>query len=228
MKKLSIKNEKSVVAEFALCILWFAALVSPLPVLAGMFAENRIIFHGLLLLSGWLAWTFTEYCMHRFEDHGEHTKDGSKPEKLHHHHHKHPTEIAISPLHRIGLIALCAGLIFLAVWLNNWVTVIPGLVIGFTSYTFVHWFLHHKISASIFPELHRFHIHHHCKHPDKCFGITVTWWDHLFGTVPVKNTEITERILTFYYKKEKKPEKKIISLNNIIDEKIRYTGKQSA
>jgi len=49
-----------------------------------------------------------------------------------------------------------------------------------------------------------YHIVHHCKEPDTCFGSSTTWWDRVFGTTPHKTKGISERILAFYYKKEKK------------------------
>ena len=219
MKTITIKPEKNPSTELAQCTAWFVLLVSPLPLMAYLINGNKTIFHLLLFFAGWSCWTFTEYCMHRFNDHGEQYKNGEKPEKLHHYHHKHPTEIAISSLHRIGLLILCTVLMSLAIWLNGYFTLLPGFVMGFTSYTFMHLFLHHKLSARLFPELNRFHIHHHCKHPDKCFGITITWWDHLFGTLPANEKKISNRILEFYYKKEKKAERG--ELNNFDDNEKR-------
>lgn len=224
MKKHLNKHIKNS-GEINKCIYWLILLIGPFPAVAMIMRDNRTFYHLFLLLTGWLCWTFTEYCMHRFRDHGESYTDRAVHESLHHLHHRHPTELRITAIHRSILFVLCAMAISLAIWMNNFLTILPGFVLGITSYAFTHWFLHHKISAKIFPELHRFHIHHHCKHPDKCFGVTVTWWDHLFGTVPKEDTEITERVRTFYYKKEKK---KIISLNNIMDEKIQVNEKRSA
>ncbi|MCW3117201.1 MAG: fatty acid hydroxylase, partial [Chitinophagaceae bacterium] len=93
-------------------------------------------------------------------------------------------------------------LVFLSVFLDNYFTLVDGFVTGFTCYSFMHIMLHMKWSGKLFPQLHEFHIHHHCKYPDKCFGITFTWWDHLFGTIPLKDAAITERIRAFYYKNE--------------------------
>lgn len=224
MKVLSLHIPKNLRNDLIQCIAWFILLVSPLFIFTMATTSHRVIFHLLLLILGWLCWTITEYCVHRFADHGEPTHLGEKKERLHHYHHKHPTELAISPLHRAGLFILCSGLILFAIWFDNYFTMLPGFILGFTSYTFTHWLLHHKISARLFPQLHRFHIHHHCKHPDKCFGVTVTWWDHLFGTVPKNEKKISDRILGFYYKKGKKT----VSLNNMMDEKIQLTKKQSA
>ena len=226
MKTRIIKPAKDQTPEIVRCTGWFVLLICPLPLIPIMTGDNRFVFHMALLFTGWCCWTFTEYCIHRFKDHGESYMAGEGHESMHHLHHKHPTEIAISPLHRAGLLILCGVLMLLALWFDDYFTLIPGFVMGFTGYTFMHWFLHHKLSARLFPELHRFHIHHHCKHPDKCFGITITWWDHLFGTVPKVNTEITERIRSFYYKREKEV-KRVISLNNIMDEKIQLNEKQS-
>ncbi|HYM93571.1 MAG TPA: sterol desaturase family protein [Chitinophagaceae bacterium] len=226
MKTLTIYQKKSSLQELMQCFAWFASIISPLVLLATRISEHRIYFHFLLLFAGWLSWTFTEYCQHRFDSHGINTKDTAWQVKLHQHHHRNPTEIIIKKIHRIALFILSITLVCLSVWLNNYFTFLTGYLLGFSGYTFMHWFLHRKISARLFPEIRRFHIYHHCKYPDKCFGVTVSWWDHLLGTVPDNNLTISDRILAFYYKKEKT--KKTFSLNQFTDEKNQFTEKQSA
>jgi sterol desaturase/sphingolipid hydroxylase (fatty acid hydroxylase superfamily) len=53
----------------------------------------------------------------------------------------------------------------------------------------------------VFPRLVRYHIIHHLKQPDRCFGISIIWWDKLFGTAPSNDIKISGRILDFYYAK---------------------------
>lgn len=154
----------------------------------------------LMLFTGWLTWTFVEYFNHRFRMHG--TGDPSKVIGYQRHilHHHHPTEIKITGTQRLLLFIGNVLLILLCIIYKNWIFLFTGFYSGFAIYSLMHWFLHRKLSAKIFPEVHEFHIHHHCKHPDKCFGVTVTWWDHMFDTIPHQQREITERIKKFYYK----------------------------
>ena len=154
----------------------------------------------LMLFSGWLTWTFIEYFNHRFRMHG--TGDPSKVIGYQRHilHHHHPTEIKITGAQRLFLFLGNILLIILCIIFKNWIIFFTGFYSGFVIYTLMHWFLHRKVSEKLFPEVHEFHIHHHCKHPDKCFGVTVTWWDHMFDTIPHQQREITDRIKKFYYK----------------------------
>ena len=46
-------------------------------------------------------------------------------------------------------------------------------------------------------------IYHHCKYPDKCFGISATWWDDILGTAPPNKGIISQKVIDFYFKKEK-------------------------
>lgn len=206
-------------------VLFLVLLISPLILIAASMRENYFLFHSLLLFTGGLAWTGTEYYFHRYIMHSNDHSKGIAKSLNHTHHHTDPTDIRITTPHRIMMMAGSIILIVLSIWFNNYFTIFCGYFVGFTVFCLMHVILHHSWSKKLFPQLHRFHIHHHCKHPDKCFGVTLTWWDHLFGTVPMNEKKISNRILEFYYKEEKR---KIISLNNIMDEKIRVSEKQSA
>lgn len=70
---------------------------------------------------------------------------------------------------------------------------------GSAAFCYIHYLLHHKWTRKIMPSHHRFHVYHHCRLTDKCFGVSVTWWDHLFFTAPPKKTQIADRVLDFYY-----------------------------
>lgn len=157
-------------------------------------------FHGSLFIGGWLTWTYGEYIVHRFWQHGKGVNKNLPSIKVHHHHHKHPNDIRITSKQR-----MLTGLVFLAtaglsLWLNNYFTLVSGIVFGGMYYTYMHVFLHQQWSKYLFPRLHRFHLYHHCKYPDHCHGISVIWWDLLFNTNPPEEKTIPERIRKFYYR----------------------------
>ena len=201
MKKLNkITNANCHLSRSGEALLLFLILVLPLIIIAfNLKSSGPVLAHSLMLFSGWLAWTFIEYFNHRFRMHGKSTNSKIIGYERHMSHHHHPTELKISAVQRCILFTGNIGLIYLCIIYQNWVYLFTGLYTGFVIYTLMHWFLHIKLSARLFPEVHRFHIHHHCKHPNKCFGVTVTWWDHFFHTIPHQQKEITERIKAFYY-----------------------------
>lgn len=194
IKKLNTKWEKII------CSLWFMLLVVSLFFLASKIRNYSFVFYSLLLVTGWLSWTYTEYFFHRFIMHEASNAKGLGKLLNHKHHHSAPSDIRITTPHRIMMVAGSITSIALSVIFNNYFTILCGYFIGFTLFCLMHLVLHQEWSKKIFPKLHRYHIYHHCKYPDKCFGVTVTWWDRLFGTVPVKERETGKKILSFYYK----------------------------
>ena len=157
-----------------------------------------VAFSGFLVL-GWLSWTFAEYMIHRFWTHQPGLLTHTRVVQTHLHHHKHPTEIQVTTVQRLLLLIISMVLFVIAVRLNNYFTILAGLFTAFGYSFFSHWMLHQAWSRKIFPRLHSYHIHHHCKHPNRCFGFSTTFWDRIFGTTPPKGSRITERILNFYY-----------------------------
>jgi sterol desaturase/sphingolipid hydroxylase (fatty acid hydroxylase superfamily) len=71
----------------------------------------------------------------------------------------------------------------------------------------MHFLLHQKAAQNFFKKLVKYHIYHHCKYHDKCYGVSVTWWDDLFGTVPGKSCSVSQRIINFYFNKESNAKK---------------------
>jgi len=179
----------------------YAAFLLMPPLLITAILNRGIAFHSLLFFTGWLSWTYTEYFFHRFIMHGNNNKKGIGKLLNHHHHHIDPKDIHVTHFHRWLMIAGCVLIIIASIQFNNYTTLLCGYFIGFTMYSFMHVVLHQKWSQKIFPRLHTSHIHHHCKYPDKCFGVMVTWWDGLFGTAPSNKTDISDKIKLFYYKK---------------------------
>lgn len=178
------------------CFLIFILLFLPFLFICPQMREHsQTIFHLLLFTLGWSSWTFIEYIMHRFWMHQKNSD--SSMAKTHNHHHTHPTEMVITGWHRCVMLLVVIGLLIAAFRFNNYFTLLTGFVTGIVLFFLMHKVLHLKITAKIFPRLFRYHIYHHCKYPNTCFGITVPWWDDLFKTVPAQ-PKITERIIEFY------------------------------
>ena len=119
--------------------------------------------------------------------------------KSHHHHHTHPSEIRVTHGQRlymalIGILLILFSLTFdiytefsRRILDRNFLVFIGAL---FSSSTLV--------QKSV-PELLNYHIVHHCKQPDRCFGISMALWDKVFNTGPRKNTIISQRIIDFLF-----------------------------
>ena len=162
---------------------------------------SEALFYFFLFIIGFFIWTFFEYMFHRYWMHDAKNKNRKK-DFNHVHHHSHPTDIRISNLQRslLGLVAI-AVFIF-SMYLQNYFILIAGFLCGFPVYTIMHFLLHQKSTQKIFKRLIEYHIYHHCKSPERCFGVSATWWDDIFRTTPKKTDPITQRIIDFYFEKE--------------------------
>jgi len=182
------------------CFSIFLVFISPFTILLfGAEAFPRWIFHCLLFITGWFFWTFMEYIVHRFWMHGKGHSLYKFSSKRHLHHHTHPHDLKITSVHRFIMFLLIIVLVCLSHFLNNYFTLFTGFYSGFAGFCFIHVLLHKKWGRKIFRELVQYHIYHHCKYPDRCHGVTVTWWDKLFNTAPPENAVITNRIMDFYF-----------------------------
>jgi sterol desaturase/sphingolipid hydroxylase (fatty acid hydroxylase superfamily) len=102
-------------------------------------------------------------------------------------------------LHRMLVWILVAILVLLSFLLSIYFLPLAGFAFGFSCYTMMHWVLHQSWSVKLFPRLHRFHLYHHCKYPNTCYGVTVAWWDHVFKTTPPDDPVLLKRVTDFYF-----------------------------
>lgn len=198
--RLQRSNKWFEVYSISLCIL----ITSPLILFAALFKNTSWAFHSLLFAGGWLLWTWVEYHVHRFLMHPKNDNWKTGTSRTHQHHHRFPSELEVTLLYRILLFVFNCGVIMIAYRLNNYFTFFAGFSWGSAAFCYIHYLLHCKWTQRFMPHHHRFHIYHHCKYTNKCFGVSVPWWDRLFGTVPETNKEVSGRILAFYYKGSKK------------------------
>ncbi|HKP31954.1 MAG TPA: sterol desaturase family protein [Chitinophagaceae bacterium] len=176
------------------CIFLFSVLFAIFLVPAEIFIRNQALYVCILFVAGWFLWTFTEYILHRFWMHGR-----GHAGKYHSYHHTHPTEIKVTQLQRTILVIIVTAIGIVGIRIHPYVMVFDGFIFGFAAYCCMHWVLHQSWSRKLFPRLHRFHIYHHCKFPDSCYGVTVSWWDLIFRTIPPAEAKLSNKIISFYY-----------------------------
>lgn len=184
------------------CILVFLMLMTPLAVIGFFLSANAWVLGINLFISGWLFWTFIEYLVHRFWMHDTPLEKAKPVAEYHMQHHRQPTEMDITTSHRFLVWLLVAVLLLASVYLTVYLMPIAGFVFGFTCYTNMHWVLHQSWSVKIIPRLHRFHLYHHCKYPNSCYGVTVLWWDLVFKTTPPNEPVLVKRVTDFYFGKQ--------------------------
>lgn len=183
-------------------ILACAVVITPIITIATLLKGNYpFLFHFLLFLIGWIIWTWIEYHYHRFLLHPKTEGGKTGTSQTHQHHHRDPSQFETKWSHRILLLIFSCVFIYTAYWLNNYFTLFSGLFWGWTAFCYIHYLLHKKWTKPFIPRHHEFHIAHHCRYTDKCFGVSVIWWDILFDTFPEKNISLNARILCLYYKK---------------------------
>jgi len=168
---------------------------------AGIFTRKYFpwLSQFILIFLGWLTWTFLEYIAHRFWMHNKPAQREKTTLSNHLYHHTHPTELKVSNTDRFLLLLSGILIIIVAIFLQNYFTLFTGFYLGFLSYTFMHVILHRKWAKLLFPRQLQNHILHHCKFTNKCFGVTVIWWDMVFATTAPRNYQISEKVISYYF-----------------------------
>ena len=132
-----------------------------------------------LAVAGLLTWTLSEYAFHRWVYHLgiELTRHG------HEKHHEDPTAYLAMPWFMSPLLFLPLQMI-----VSGWYGVagfsafLGGWFGGFIGYSYMHHCLHHyKLKFAWFRHLQSEHRIHHAL-PETNFGVTMRFWDRIFGT----------------------------------------------
>jgi len=135
------------------------------------------IVHGrgqeIFILVGWLVWTLVEYWLHR----ALHCEWMGPLYGYHKDHHRFPEQLVGGTLYTtLGFISLCA-----AAWFER------GLAVFFIGFLAVYLVFiaqhlaHHRNVVGKTYDFGRCHAIHH-DGADRCFGVTILFWDLLFGT----------------------------------------------
>lgn len=185
---------------------WLKVLASPHPawntllvmaLIAGLF---RLSSRELLDFSwsdlAWLAlgvlgWTFFEYAMHRWVYHGTYKNKRLREfvESFHIYHHRNIQDarvltagvLMILPLALLTLSPLY--FVFSLLSSTGFVPYAVGFIAAYGFYEWVHYLIHkHSDPRGYLKWITRYHMHHHDRRWDRCFGNTNSLWDHLLGT----------------------------------------------
>jgi sterol desaturase/sphingolipid hydroxylase (fatty acid hydroxylase superfamily) len=171
----------------------FPPLVTGLAVVAFYDAEPLNIVTWLLSATfGVVLWTLLEYLLHRFAFH--HAPFISE---IHEQHHDRPTDLIGTPGWMSVALALIAVLLplwallgfFLAVGIST------GVVVGYLWYVLLHYASHHwqpRHGSYLYRVRMRHGLHHYTDGTGN-FGVSVEYWDRLFGTAitPRRNRALT-------------------------------------
>jgi dihydroceramide fatty acyl 2-hydroxylase len=142
-----------------------------------------------LFVLGTLAWTFTEYWLHRTFFHWEPPNAFGERMHfvLHGVHHKWPRDrfrLVMPTAVSIGLFWLFLGLWVLLFGARGY-SFHGGFVSGYIFYDLCHYYMHHgHPSSEWLKRLRKHHMVHHSPklEHEKKFGVSTTLWDHAFGT----------------------------------------------
>lgn len=143
----------------------------------------------LLVLAGFLVFTFVEYLMHRYLYHMLPTnkiKDTIQY-SMHGVHHDYPKDkdrLAMPPFIS-ALYAVILYYLFTFLMGDYAYYFLPGFLIGYALYLGVHYIVHaYQPPKNFLKMLWVNHAIHHYKDPDVAFGVSVPIWDYVFGTAP--------------------------------------------
>lgn len=166
------------------------AIFAPAIAALGALAVSRLgVAQALALaLGGWVAWTLTEYWVHRVVFHFE-PEDGIGARLhwmvhgVHHDHPNDPLRLVMPPAVSVPLAAASLALFWLALGRDRALAVECGFAAGYLVYDVLHYSLHHNVPRSrLGRRLRALHMRHHFEDHEHGFGISAPWWDRVFGT----------------------------------------------
>lgn len=129
---------------------------------------------------GVFAWTLTEYTFHRWMYHNvgiNLTREG------HEKHHVDPSLYIAMPWFVTPLVFVPIQLVVAGYFgLHGLSSLLAGWFVGFVAYGLMHHSLHHyKLPFAWYRHLQSQHRIHHA-FPETNYGVTMRYWDRLFGT----------------------------------------------
>src|SRR5262245_35705937 len=143
---------------------------------------------ALLAAGGLLAWSFTEYALHRFVFHL--TPITPRRRRLqflvHGVHHEYPDDPRrlLMPLAPAAVVAAVLYGLFRMALGPAWVDLFfASLLVGYLAYDYTHLAIHrgHR-RTRLGRSLRRYHMRHHFVTPDARWGVTSPLWDWIFRT----------------------------------------------
>src|SRR5690554_1219760 len=142
-----------------------------------------------LFFIGLIFWTWFEYFMHKRIFHM--LPSNKYKERIqymfHGVHHEFPrdkTRLAMPPAASILILTVLFFLFKLIIG-NYTYTFLPGFIIGYSLYLFVHYSIHaFKPPKNVLANLWILHSIHHYKDDTVAYGVSSPLWDYIFRTMP--------------------------------------------
>ncbi len=209
MKKLYVSNkdesvrlfesdflEKFTHVHYLTPVVVFGPVVAYFLYLSVMHPALSILAGFGMLVAGIIAWSFTEYFLHRFVFHYHPTSEFGQRIHflLHGVHHDYPNDsnrLVMAPLISIPLAFA---------FYYGFKTIIPihllypyfaGFVAGYIFYDTLHYALHHlDFKSKWWIALKTHHLKHHFKEPNKGYGVSSPVWDVIVGSNFVKKEKV--------------------------------------
>ena len=131
---------------------------------------------------GLALWTIIEYFFHRFLLHA--SSFAGATHGLHHEAPRNPDQILVRSFPALLVSTTAFGIIFAATGsLFDSAGIMTGVWTGFLYYELVHYRVHMSLRNSpLLQRQRRAHFYHHFSNSKKCFGVTSSMWDYVFGT----------------------------------------------
>jgi sterol desaturase/sphingolipid hydroxylase (fatty acid hydroxylase superfamily) len=175
-------------------VYWWVPAVVYGPVIAWLLIY-AFVFQSVPALPalGWfvfgvVTWTLVEYVMHRWIFHYKpRVKWGQRLHFIFHGvHHDYPNDahrLVMPPTASLPIAFAFYGLFSLIVPAAGLYACVAGFLAGYMIYDLIHYALHHASwKARWFAVLKRNHMKHHFAEPERRYGVTSAFWDHVFGT----------------------------------------------
>ncbi len=165
------------------------------PLIILCFYRSIFIYHNtfwqipLLIILGLFLWTFTEYILHRFIFHHEPSSEIGKRIHFITHgvHHDYPNDskrLVMVPSISLPLCVFFYALFYFILSAQYVDAYFIGYVAGYLFYDMSHYFLHHgNFKSKFWADLKNHHMRHHYVEPERGFGVSTAFWDHIFRTM---------------------------------------------
>jgi sterol desaturase/sphingolipid hydroxylase (fatty acid hydroxylase superfamily) len=146
----------------------------------------------LMFVCGIFVFTWVEYMVHRHVFHmSTYNKLREKIQYvIHGVHHEFPKDkdrLAMPPLLSVTIATIL--LLFFRLILGDLAfAFLPGFLVGYAYYLSIHYMVHaFQPPKNFLKWLWINHSIHHYKNGESIFGVTSTFWDHVYGTMADKN-----------------------------------------
>jgi sterol desaturase/sphingolipid hydroxylase (fatty acid hydroxylase superfamily) len=133
------------------------------------------------IVVGYLFWGFLEYTIHGLLSH----RWTTFASPLHWNHHQNPRFVFTSPLAIVPTTLLLFAIGALAVGPLIAGAFVAGALAGFGRYEWMHWRFHFREPRNARERLLRsHHLAHHFCNSRVYHGVSMRFWDRVFGTLP--------------------------------------------